>query len=186
MDLVPRELNERRGYFLGILEDEDKVYLEQPSFDCNWYWGFGYIEIYTPGYREQHTHTHWNHYIVGKNEYYDTEKGCFRLPCEYTYHINDNKDFKFTVLTDKMSWTLAELMSTAYQLRKQAELVKMGGSHITTNPLKDILKDMEQYTKINGELLPLVFNEIDKILNPNHEDSYLDTLKEEYKTKVKH
>lgn len=34
-------------YLIGINEDGEKVFLEEPSWDCGWYWGFGYLETYT-------------------------------------------------------------------------------------------------------------------------------------------
>ena len=57
-------------------------------------------------------------------------------------------------------------MKTFYQLRNQAKLYHIGGSYITSNPLHDILKNEEKEKEINEILLPKVFDEIDKILNP--------------------
>lgn len=34
-------------YLIGINEYDEKVFLEEPSWDCGWYWGFGYLETYT-------------------------------------------------------------------------------------------------------------------------------------------
>ena len=46
---------------LGI-KDGEKVWLEMPTFDCNWYWGFGYLETYTGSQpsksRDILSHTH--------------------------------------------------------------------------------------------------------------------------------
>ncbi len=34
-------------YLLGTDSDGIKYFLESGSFDCEWYWGFGYVETYT-------------------------------------------------------------------------------------------------------------------------------------------
>jgi hypothetical protein len=34
-------------YLIGINTQGEKVFLEHPSWDCGWYWGFGYLETYT-------------------------------------------------------------------------------------------------------------------------------------------
>ena len=34
-------------YLLGEDKDGIKYWLEAPSWDCGWYWGFGYVETYT-------------------------------------------------------------------------------------------------------------------------------------------
>lgn len=34
-------------YLLGKDEYGTNYWLEAPSFDCGWYWGFGYVETYT-------------------------------------------------------------------------------------------------------------------------------------------
>ena len=34
-------------YLIGINTDGEKVFLEHQSWDCGWYWGFGYLETYT-------------------------------------------------------------------------------------------------------------------------------------------
>ena len=37
-------------YLLGINQENEKVWLEKPSWDCDWYWGFGYVEIFNQNY----------------------------------------------------------------------------------------------------------------------------------------
>jgi len=34
-------------YLIGLNEQGEKVFLEHPSWDCGWYWGFGFLETYT-------------------------------------------------------------------------------------------------------------------------------------------
>ena len=51
-------------YLIGELYNE-YCWLEHPSWDCGWYWGFGYIEVYTSHKspnrsRDISLHSHWN------------------------------------------------------------------------------------------------------------------------------
>lgn len=144
-------------YLLGI-RNKHKVFLRQASWDCGWYWGFGYI-------KEPNSHSHWSS-LVGKQEYYDIDKSCWRLSTNYIYHLNENPEFTHTVLTDRESWDLAELMESFYALRNIAEVFNRGGSHITTNPIKDIIKNSKEVDRINKIVLPELFKEVYKILTP--------------------
>jgi len=94
----------RDVYLLGERKTGEWVWLEAPQWNCDWYWGFGYIEEYTVNKhperaRDIQSHSHWSG-LVGKQEYYDTEKGCFRLGSKYIHHLNMNPDMAGTVLTD--------------------------------------------------------------------------------------
>lgn len=37
----------KKIYLLGCNEYGTNYWLEAPSWDCGWYWGFGYVETYT-------------------------------------------------------------------------------------------------------------------------------------------
>lgn len=148
----------KKIYLLGIDKDECYVWLETPSWDCGWYWGFGYIERYTNNKNPQNakdisSHSHFNSELVGKQE-----QG-------YCYHINDeNSIFKATTLTDKESWELSELMQSFYTLKKTAEFFKNGKSNTSETSLN--FKDDLIYNMINKEILPEIFKRIDEILSP--------------------
>lgn len=50
MKKIAKQQNHAFGkdiYLLGVDSDNQNVWLEAPSWDCNWYWGFGYVERYT-------------------------------------------------------------------------------------------------------------------------------------------
>lgn len=39
-----KSINGKSRVFLGTSKKtNERIYLEKPSFDCNWYWGFGYL-----------------------------------------------------------------------------------------------------------------------------------------------
>ena len=158
-------------YLLGKDKYGDFIWLEAPSWDCDHYWGFGYIERYTNNRSPQNSrdissHTHWNSEIVGKHEYYDTEKECFRLNKDYIHHLNDNPDITETVLTETESWKLAELMKSFYKLKEIKELFASGSAHIARNPLKKLLTNKRTANRIDKVLLPAIFKEIETMLTP--------------------
>ena len=154
----------KKVYLLGKDKDNYLVWLEEPMWDCGWYWGFGYIERYTNrngnpvNARDISSHTHWTSEIVGpigENK--------------YIHHMNENPLFETTTLKDNESWKLSDLMKSFYTLRQTAELFHSGNSHLTsTSPLS--LKNPNLEDHINKNLLPKVFKEIDKILSPAHRD----------------
>lgn len=155
-------------YLLGQRKDGKYIWLESASWDCDWYWGFGYIESYTNNKhpelsRDISSHSHWTG-LIGKQEYYDTEKSCFRLGTDYIHHLNDNPDMGSTVLTDQESWELADLMQSFYTLKDTAELYHTGNSHLTSTTID--LKNQEQENYINKTLMPRIFNRVYQILTP--------------------
>ena len=160
----------KKVYLLGKNEQGKLVWLEEASWDCGWNWGFGYIEIYTNNKRPDlardiNSHSHWSG-LIGKQEYYDHAKQCFRMGSDYIHHLNDNPDMVETTLTDKESWELADLMNTFYTLRDTAGLFHSGNSHLTSVSGLD-LKNEQQEEYINKELLPKVFNRVYEILSPS-------------------
>jgi hypothetical protein len=160
----------KKIYLLGIETDNTYVWMEKPSWDCGWYWGFGYIETYTDNKhpskaRDITSHSHYKGSIVGQMEKYDFDKKCF-VKDEYIHHINENKKFKATTLTDKESWKLSELMETAYTLKDCAALFGKGNSHISPDEYEnEIIKNTEISEMINKQLLPKIFNYIDDLLS---------------------
>ena len=161
----------KKVYLLGIDKDGYGVWLQEPSWDCEWYWGFGYIERYTNKMhpelaRDIDSHTHWDSGIVGEHEYYDTESQTWKKT-EYNHHLNDNTTLKATTLTDNESWKLAELMKTYYSLRESASVFGKGGSNVSSSEIEqDIVKRVKWATEINEVILPKLFKEIDKLLTP--------------------
>lgn len=142
----------KKYYLLGVRkEDNKKVWLEEGSFDCDWYWGIGYVEVFNHNYTDIDEHTHFDCLFLKTNIY------------------NSFKDyFKETTLTDNEIWQLLELMKTIYQLRNFSDTIYQNGSHITSNNTekeifnKDIYKNM--YDKINDEDIPKLLEDVYKML----------------------
>lgn len=120
------------------------VFMSLPSFDCNWYWSFGYL-----GNRDCHYH------LEG-------------IEKDKNLHMFDKVKAHFgsslTITDDKDLWLFCEISLTIYTLKKTAELFYMGGSHTTTNPDKDLLKNDEYYNHIVSVLIPAQILSLYKML----------------------
>ena len=102
-------------YLLGKDKDGINYWLEEASWDCGWYWGFGYVETYTNNKyphlsRDINSHQHFDGLFL-KGAIFDSFKS---LLVE-------------TPLSDNEIWKLLELMDTFYTLRESADLFKNGG-----------------------------------------------------------
>jgi hypothetical protein len=151
---------------IGINEGQ-KIYLSAPSWDCGWYWGFGYLG---------NSQTHYHVDGLKTREWYDAEKKCFqseRLNLFDGFKKHFGNSFK---ITDKDLWTLSELFETFYTLRKTAEVLGRGGAHLTSNPAAEVIKNPEEVTRINDVVLPQIFEEIYKILHNAEERSIRNLL----------
>lgn len=143
-------------YYLGKDKNGFNRWLEAPSWDCGWYWGFGYIETYTNNEspersRDISEHTHFDYLFLKGN------KCAFDMFKEF---------FISTPLTDDEIWTLCDYMMTFYALRKTAELYRQGYSWQTERAKIDSIKNEEQENTINKILLPELFKHIKVLLTP--------------------
>lgn len=155
-----KTLNEYKKIYLGKNGDGEsrgRIYLSPPSWDCNWYWGFGYLG-----------NNHCHYHVSGLKT---IEKYNFEAKVHTTENVNLFDGFKrqfgdtFIVKEDKDIWTLTELFETFYHLKETAEVLGRGGSYQTTNPIADLIKNTEEVSRINEIVLPHLFDEIYKILN---------------------
>lgn len=141
---------EKKRYLLGIRkEDNKKVYLAKATWDCKWYWGFGYVNTFTP--RDIYDHQHFDSLFL-KNNIFDSFK-------EY---------FKQTTLTDDEIWLLLGYMKEFYIAGKYAELLRHG-NYITSRAVsfteeKNKEANQKEIERINKILLPELFEKIYKLL----------------------
>ena len=121
-------------YFGKHKESGESIYIKKSTWDCGWYWSFGYLG-------NRNWHYHLDNYQNGRNfNMYDA--------LITDYDLNDK-------IKDNI-WVFCELALSIYQLKKSAELFGRGGAHMTTNPCADIIKDTDYTKKINTEILPQV------------------------------
>lgn len=139
----------QQNVLFGHKHDGEVIYLDLPTWDCNWYWGFGYLG-------NRNCHYHLKTY---------KEEGGFGKHRDIDMFEALKADYKLcpALADDNNLWKFCELVKTVYALLEVAEIFHRGGSHYSSNPCKDLLKSPEQYKHINEVLLPALFKEIDKI-----------------------
>lgn len=117
----------------------ENIYLSAPSWDCGWYWGFGYIG-------NSNCHYHIDSVIENNLESLEKE-------FSEALYIAPSLRLKFI-----------ELFKTFYDLKNVAEIYNRGGSQITKNPCVDIIKNSIEVERINKVILPAIFDAIYDIL----------------------
>ena len=145
-----------KHYLLGINKDSEYVWLEKESWDCGWYWGFGYLHTFTNNRqpersRDLSAHFHFDSTFLNGP---DCSKDMFK------------NYFTETVLTDDEMWILCDLMMTYYTLKKTAELFKHGYSYQTQKAKIEKVQSETHYDLVNKVWLPEVFKKIEQLLTP--------------------
>jgi hypothetical protein len=148
---------------LGVV-DRESIWLSPPSWDCGWYWGFGYLgnkncHYHVDGLKKIETYNHetksWNHKSVN-------------LFDGFKEHFGES----FIIKNDNDLWLLCELFQTFYTLKETAELLGRGGSHYTTNPLAELITNKDEVTRINETIMPALFDRIyDLLKKQTHENT---------------
>lgn len=124
--------------------DGENIYLSAPSWDCDWYWGFGYL-------RNRNCHYH----VDGLTKTHNTNLfEAIKKEFGDTLHTELAKD------EYRKLWVFCELMQTFYTLKDTAEVLGRGGSNYTTNPHSSLIKNTEEVTRINEKVLPAIFDSI--------------------------
>jgi len=124
---------------IGKLGDSGEgVFLEKHSWDCGWYWGFGYLE-------SRHSYFHFENVIPN-------ESGKNFLTFDLNYKERIDLDSKLD------GWVLMELFAQAYALKHAAELYYMGHAGIGDAKGLGIRKDREKAKEINSELEAVLDN----------------------------
>ena len=144
LEKLEKEIDNKITYFIGKDKKNIEYYISEPIWECGWYWSFG--KIYT------------------SDESYLHFKG---LMFDFFGINSNNPDLLLeTPFTDNEKWLLLELFQTAYDLKNITGVYLRGGSHISNNPLKEIIKNKDECDRINKILLPEIFKEIKKIITP--------------------
>jgi hypothetical protein len=154
-------------YLLGSDSDGTTYWLEAPSWDCGWYWGFGYIETYT-----NNTYPSSSLDIVSHQHATD-------FYSEWCRKILKEKTF-----SDDEKWELCELFMNFYTLKNLAETQKHEGKEGNYTGKRngfDYRKLLRADVDINRDCLPFVMAKIVSILSGKNADE----LEEEYKKKMK-
>ena len=146
----------KKIYLLGADAEGTKYWLEAPSWDCGWYWGFGYVETYTNNNypnrsRDINSHQHFDDLFL------NNPKACaFDVFKEF---------FKETTLSEKEIWLLVDYMYSFYKLKDTARILGKGYSHMTERAKLSEVQNTEMAKEINEKMLPAIFKQIDLLLS---------------------
>ena len=141
-------------YFIGKDKDGTNYFLEAATWDCNWYWGGGYVETYTNNHnpvasKDIASHQHFdNLFFNGRKNGYNAFKEF--LP------VNP--------FTDTEIWKICELMKSFYTALKYSDMLHNGGAHYISNPAAEIIKSNDEYERINKKVIPAIMKKLYVIL----------------------
>ena len=146
----------KKVYLLGEDAEGTKYWLEAPSWDCGWYWAFGYVETYTNNNypeksRDINSHQHFDSLFLN-----DSKVNAFDAFKEF---------FKETTLNEKEIWLLIDYMYSFYALKRAAEILSRGYSHMTEKAKLSEVQNSEMAKEINEKMLPAIFKQIDILLS---------------------
>ena len=155
MKIIKKKVSRAFGkniYLLGQGQDGTNYWLEEPTFDCGWYWGLAYIESYTHNTRPDLAKD------INSHEHFDTK-----------FMVNDyintyEQFFKKSVLDRHNIYRLFELMECAYTLKKMAGICEKDSTWVSKNDCYDTIKDQDWYLEIIQKKLPAVISEICNLL----------------------
>ena len=142
-------------YLLGKDKDEVFYWLEEAEWDCDWYWGGGYIETYTNNKNPQQSKD------INSHSHFD---------CMF-FNSNKNgfdafKDFFIeTPFSDKEIWRICELMKSFYIARRYADMLHIGGANYTANPAKETITNKSEWERINKIVIPEILKHLYETLS---------------------
>ena len=84
----------KKYYLLGINQEGKKEYLQEPSWDCDWYWGFGYVVEFSNNKNPEKSKD-FNGWTHCDSLFFDKNVACYEL---YKKH------FKDPILKDHEMW----------------------------------------------------------------------------------
>lgn len=156
-------------YLLAQDNQEILYWLEEPTWDCGWYWGFGYIETYTCNKypkksKDITSHQHWSGFVNKKND----------KTHDWIHHLNQSPELIVTVLSEKESWEISDYFKRFHALKETAEILHSGTGHLTNTAYKTKNDLMLEW--INQEELPRIMAHILQILSPDFNFPLEDTI----------
>ena len=150
----------KKVFLIGTDKNGEKCWLEEGTWDCGWYWGFGYIEVYTNQNNPNASsnirlHTHFDGRMgEHKANWFDAFKA----------------EFPKSVLSDDEIWELCDLMQSFYTLKATAELLCRGNSNLTSRGLVEEVSasivNPTEVKRINETAIPAILEAVYKLLTP--------------------
>ena len=142
-------------YYLGQDANGTNYFLEAATWDCSWYWSGGYVETYTNNKNPAIADN------IASHQHFDVL--FFNNPLKNGFDAF--KEF-LTVnpFTDSEIWKICELMKSFYIIRNYSDTLHRGGAHYTSNPAADVIKNENEYKRINKTVIPAIMKELYSIL----------------------
>lgn len=143
-------------YLLGKDAEGTSYWLEEAKWDCDWYWGGGYVETYTNNdypsmSKDIVTHSHFD------SMFFKANKNGYDAFTDFFYETPfDNKEI----------WKICELMKAFYIARQYSDMLFCGGAHYTSNPASEAIKSDTEYKRINETVIPELMRHLYEILSP--------------------
>lgn len=144
-------------YLIGKDKFGTKWYLQKSTWDCNWYWSFGYLDSFTNNKcpaksKDISGHLHLN-YIMNKS----MSRNGFEMLKEF---------FTETVLTDSQLFEFVDYVKSGYALRDAAELFGRGHSNYTEEAKIGSLVKPDWTKEINEAMIPAISRKLEELLSP--------------------
>lgn len=143
-------------FLLGEDNNGVRYYLQEFSWDCDWYWGGGYVITYTNNRNPERSKG------INSLQHFDT---LFLRDYRKNGFDKFNIFFANTPFTNDEIWKICELMKTFYICREYSDTIHRGGANYTANPVASTIKSDDEYNRINNEVIPAIINSLYAILN---------------------
>ena len=160
-----RVFNGKKLFLLGKGANDEKFYLNEATWDCDWYWGFGYVKTFEKYHKDWSSHTHIKDNFIGQQTIYDWHN-CKHYLTDYVYNIYDNKKLVETTFSKEEGWKLSELFNQYYYFRSVSDMLHCGGTNTTKANTEQFAGGEDIYKTINEVYLPNIFKQIEDILTP--------------------
>lgn len=105
----------------------EKIWLQKHEWDCDWYFGLGYIG-------NKDVHTHFNHELLESAP------------------VLASEIFEDSQFTNAEWWIIRDLMIQAYALKAAADVYQHGGHQTSADGITDVIRSNEWAGCINKDL----------------------------------
>lgn len=138
---------------LGESEDFDgKVQIRRPSWDCGWYWGFGYLERWNARTKDIDFHSHFDDEVLSHGQ-------------RVREYIKELFGDTFVIKDDAKVWQFLDIMKTIYTLKETAKVLERGGSNVAAVPdCRDVVMNYDEVRRINCEVIPVLIDKMYELL----------------------
>lgn len=155
------EWHGNKYHYLGTGKDGQNFWLQEATFDCGWYWSIGYVESFTNNKkpwmsRDIEQHTHFDYLM---------EQQIYPNGTRMNWWDGFKNVFDNTLLTDSELWTVIEIMKSLYTARAYSDMLHRGGSHYTSNPVSEVIKNEAEYERISKVVVPALSEKLYSILD---------------------